>query len=158
MKRESKNNAEHTVRLRLWTYEEASKALPYLRGVAQSIREHWLEMQQAKHRIRRIDARHGRVQRDAMIERAEAAKAADRAEDEFEAGVNELLELSIYVLDPTQGQALIPFRQGDELAWYVFDLFAPEGVESWRFHQDPVEMRRPLPAEAAKPGTLLAAM
>jgi hypothetical protein len=26
----------------------------------------------------------------------------------------------------------------------VFDLFSPQGLEAWRFHGDPLEMRRPL--------------
>jgi len=158
MKKQPKRESEQAVSLRLWTYDEAIKALPYLRGVAQSLRDHWLEMQQAKSTVRQIDARPGRPDRRALIAREEADRQAERANDAFETAVNELLHLSVYCLDPIRGQALIPFRQGDELAWYVFDLFAPDGLESWRFHQDPVDTRRPLAEQPVKPGKLLAAM
>ena len=43
---------------------------------------------------------------------------------------------------------MIPFGKGDELAWYVFDLFSKQGLEAWRFHGDPLEMRRPLEQNA----------
>ena len=30
------------------------------------------------------------------------------------------------------------------LAWYVYDLFDPQGFVAWRLYSDPLEMRRPL--------------
>jgi hypothetical protein len=30
----------------------------------------------------------------------------------------------------------------------VFDLFAPQGLEAWRLHSDPLETRRPLEQNA----------
>lgn len=157
MRKQPKNAAERTVTLRLWTYDEANKALPYLRGVTQSLRDHWLDMQQAKQGIQRIDSRPGRPDRKALISRQEAVRSADIAESELEDDLRELQNLSIYSLDPGRGLALVPFRQGNELAWYVFDLFAPKGLESWRFHEDPVEMRRPLEQILDKQGKMVAA-
>ena len=40
--------------------------------------------------------------------------------------------------------AFIPFQKEEELAWFVFDLFESDGLKSWRFHQDPLETRRPI--------------
>ena len=40
-------------------------------------------------------------------------------------------------LDPACGLALIPFCQAGELAWFLFDLFAPQGVAGWAFTPTP---------------------
>jgi hypothetical protein len=128
----------------MWTYPEAVAALPYLRSVLRSLREHWLQWQQARLRVRRIDARPGRPDRHALIVRAEAGRDAERAEGQYEEALAELLALNISCLDPAKGLALIPFRQGDELAWYILDLFAPRGLDAWRLDSDPLPTRRPL--------------
>jgi hypothetical protein len=128
----------------MWTYAEAVAALPYLRSIVRSLREHRLERQQARLRVQRIDARPGRPSRQLLLLRAEAGQEADRADERFDEALNELLALNVSCLDPANGLALIPFRQGDELAWFVFDLFAPRGLDAWRFHADPLSMRRQL--------------
>jgi len=137
--------------LRLWTYAEAVKALPYLRAIVRSLRERWLHLQQVRLQVRRLDARPGRPDRQALISRAEAAQEAALAEGHFNEALRELEALDVYCLDPARGLALIPFRRGDDLAWFVFDLFAPQGLEAWRFHADPLETRRPL-VESLDPG------
>ena len=42
---------------------------------------------------------------------------------------------------------MIPFEQGKDLAWYVFDLFDRYGTATWRFDNDPPETRRPIAEE-----------
>jgi hypothetical protein len=79
-----------------------------------------------------------------LILRAEAAREADLAEDRVNQARYELEALDVYCLDPAKGLALIPFRQGEDLAWFVFDLFAPQGLDGWRFQTDPPETRRML--------------
>jgi hypothetical protein len=117
------------------------------------LREHWLEVQGARRQIERLDASPGRPDRQILIRRGEAARDVQHASGEFEHTLDELKALGLYCLDPAQGLALIPFGQGDDLAWFVFDLFAPQGLEAWRFHRDPLETRRPLPHDpgAASP-------
>jgi hypothetical protein len=144
MREQRYKETQGRVTVRLWTYAEAVKALPYLRSIVQSVRENWLELQRVRLQIRRMDARPGRPDRRALILRAEAAREAERAEEKLEETLNELLALSISCLNAAKGLALIPFRQGDDLAWYVFDLFAPQGLDAWRFHSDPLPTRRPL--------------
>ena len=53
------------------------------------------------------------------------------------------------------GLALIPFAVEKRLAWYVFDLFDEEDpLRFWRYHQDPLEKRRPMPKHSqARPRT-----
>jgi hypothetical protein len=133
-----------TTAMQLWTYPQARKAVSYLRSLVQSLRENWLEMQQSLRTLRRIDARTGRSDRKKMIERDEARREVERTTLRFEETLAELTAADVYCLDPALGLALLPFRQGDELAWFVFDLFSDEGLESWRFQSDPVEARRPL--------------
>jgi hypothetical protein len=128
----------------LWTYEAALSAVPYLRAVVRSLREHWLQLQSVRRQIQRVDSRPGRPDRQTLIRGTEAVKELDQANMNLEETFDELKAIDVYCLEPAQGLALIPFRKGDELAWYVFDLFAPQGLEAWRLHSDPPETRRPL--------------
>jgi hypothetical protein len=144
MRRQRHREAEAAINLRLWTYAEAVKARPYLRSIVRSLREHWLESQRVRLQVRRLDAR---PDRQALILRAEAAREAERATDHFNEALRELEALDISCFDPAKGLALIPFRLGDDLAWFVFDLFVPQGLDAWRFHADPLETRRPLGEE-----------
>ena len=137
--------------MRLWPHAEAVKALPYLRSIVASLREHWLAWHRAGLQVQRLDSRPGRPERHALIARAEAAREADQAEDHFNEALRELEALDIYCLDPAGGVALIPFHQGEDPAWFVFDLFAPLGLDGWRFHADPLETRRKL-ADKQDPG------
>jgi hypothetical protein len=79
---------------------------------------------------------------------AAAVEELEQAVIRLEETFVELKAIDVYCIDPVNGLALIPFGKGDELAWYVFDLFAPQGLEAWRLHGDPLEMRRPLEQNA----------
>jgi hypothetical protein len=130
--------------MQLWSYSQARKAVAYLRSILKSLRNDWLEMQQGLRKLQRIDARDGRADRRALVERAETGRDCELAKARFEETWEELTAVNVYCLDPALGLAMMPFRQGDELAWFVFDLFAEEGLESWRFHADLFEKRRSL--------------
>src|SRR5262245_60020122 len=148
MKRKPKNRRAQTAKiLRLWTHAEAEKALPYVRSIMGSLREHWLDVHRAKQHLRRLEGKPGRPDRAALLDRADATQDSEAAIDRFDESLRELMALDIYCVDPVEGLALIPFRKGDELAWFVFDLFTPERLQTWRLHNDPIEKRRPL-AEA----------
>jgi hypothetical protein len=132
----------------LWSYEAALRAIPYLRAVVRSLRERWLHLQSVRRQIERLDSRPGRPDRQTLIQRTLTVKELDQADIELEETFDELKAIDVYCIDPVQGLALIPFGKGAELAWYVFDLFAPQGLEAWRFHDDPLETRRPLEQNA----------
>ena len=132
MRTQHNPQAESTINRRLWTYPEAVKALPYVRVLVRSLREHWLHRQQVRLQLRRLDARPRYRDRQTLILRAEAAREAERAESNFDEARRELETLDISVLDPAGGLALIPLRQGDEQVWFVFDLFAEDSLESVR--------------------------
>ncbi len=142
MKRRRTRNRE--LRIRVYTPDEARKALPYVASVAQSLREHRLEALSLDRQARLLDARPGRPDTRALIAQQEAARAAREANDRFEAALEELNALDVYCLDPVRGEVLIPFAHGDQLAWYVYDLFAGEELRHWRLHTDPLEARRPV--------------
>ena len=145
MKRKPKNRRGRPAKiLRLWTHADAEKALPYVRSIMGSLREHWLDVHRAKRHLRRLDRKPGRPDRTALLDRAHAAQDSDLAADRFDESLRELMALDIYCVDPVEGLALIPFRKGEELAWFVFDLFVPERLLTWRLHNDPMETRRPL--------------
>src|SRR5262245_54332706 len=105
MRKHRNPEPESTITLHLWTYPEAVNALPYFRAVVRSLREHWLEMQRARLQVRRLDARPGRPDRQALIVRAEAAREAELAEDHFNEALRELEALDVYGLDPAGGVA-----------------------------------------------------
>ena len=144
MKKQRKRSAEPAINLRLWTYAEALKLVPYLRAVVGSLRDNWLELGLARQRMRRLDARPGRSDRQSLILKDEYTRDADRAEAKLEETLGEMNALSAYCLDPAGGQALIPFRHDGALAWFVFDLFGSQGLTAWRLYSDSLETRRPL--------------
>ena len=148
MRKRSDQQREPSTVLHLWTYEAALKAVPYLRAVVRSLREHWLHVRSVGRQIQRLDALPGRPDRQTLIRRAVAVKELDQADIEFGETFDELAAIDVYCLDPAQGLALIPFGKKDELAWYVFDLFTPQGLEAWLFDSDPLERRRPLEKNA----------
>jgi hypothetical protein len=154
-RRRTKRNRSLRV-IRLWNYPEARKALPYVRSIARSLREHWLDVQS-----RRVDAlrlgRLGRLSRTDLIALEDTQAAQAKAEDAFNGALEELMSMDVFLLDPVHGIALIPFQQDDELAWYVFELFEKAGLTAWRFHKDPLEMRRPMLDELTKVPTIKAA-
>ena len=148
MRKQSAQRPEPSAAQRLWTYEAALSAVPYLRAVVRSLREYWLDVQSVRRQIERLDSGPGRPDRQTLIRRAVAVQELDQADFKVEVTFDELKAIDVFCLDPAQGLALIPFGKGDEFAWYVFDLFAPQGLEAWRFHGDPLEMRRPLEPNA----------
>src|SRR3954471_17860729 len=99
--------------IRPWTYDRAKAALPYLRSVVQSVRDHRLQAQTHSLRAARLAGRPGRPDRDTLIAREEAGRAADRAQEAFDDALAELNRLDVYCLDPVNGQAFIPFVHED---------------------------------------------
>lgn len=144
MKKQRRSKSAAVVTLRLWTYSGAQKLVPYLRSVIQSLRDGWLELRQAQEQLKRYEAHPGRPDRDTLIHLEESRREVTRAEARVEETMHEMLALSAYTLDPVAGLAVVPFVQGEGLAWFVFDLFDPHGLIGWRMHTDPLELRRPL--------------
>ena len=144
VKKQRDRETEAVVSLKMWTYQEALKAVPYIRSLVQSLREGWLEMRQAQQAVERTKARPGRPNRDILIRLQESQRDVGRAEAKLEVIISEMLVLSAYCVDPGAGLAVIPFLRGEALAWYVFDLFDPQGLVAWRLYSDPLDTRRPL--------------
>jgi hypothetical protein len=144
---------EHT--FRVWTHAQAAAALPYLTSVLKSVREQYLQGRSHRARAQQLRNRPGRPNRQALLELEAAVREAESAEARFDDDLKELWQLNVYCLDPAQGVALIPFAHPDEqLAWFVFDLFDPDKLSSWRFHADPLETRRPLSDEVKPPSAV----
>jgi hypothetical protein len=130
----------------VWTYSQAQKALPYVASIVRSLREHQLEALRCQLDAERLARQPGRPARAALIAHEEATRGAEQAEERFQESLEELHTLDIYCLDPVQGLALIPFAHQEQLAWFVFDLFDGNRLRFWRFHEDPLETRRPIAA------------
>jgi hypothetical protein len=144
MKRQKRPSEPNEQVVQVWTLTQARKALPLVASIMRTLREDRLEAQAQQRRADRIAARPGRPDRDSRIAHEEALRSTGEFAAKFESGVQELLELNIYCLDPARGLALIPFAHGERLAWLVFDLFASEQMTTWRYHEDPLTTRRPL--------------
>jgi hypothetical protein len=151
MKRNPKGAKRERRQIRVYDFDEARAALPYLSSVVRSLREHRLDAVAHHRTAERIARRPGRPDRAALVAHAEATRAADEADGRLRDTLEELAGLDVYCLDPIAGQALIPFVRDEELAWYVFDLFDPEPLRFWRKHSDPMETRRPLAEAQAGP-------
>lgn len=150
MKRRRRTRRNRSLRvIRLWTQPEATKALPYVRAITKSLRDHWLTAQSNRVDAQRL-SKLSKLSRSQLISLEDFKNAQFKAEEAFNDALGELMGMDVFLLDPVQGLALIPFQQEEELAWYVFDLFDEQGLTSWRFHKDPLEMRRPMPEEPRK--------
>ena len=150
MKRQPKNQTRPTRVIRLWNYPQTQKALPYFRSVVGSLRDHWLQFRSAERDLQRQAKQPGRPDRNALIANEHLQANKGVAENAFNEALHELMGMDVYLLDPVRGLAVVPFAKEEQLAWYVYDLFDPAGVAAWRFHEDPLDMRRPL-AEALTP-------
>jgi hypothetical protein len=130
--------------MHLWTWNEVAKALPYLRSITGSLREHWLDMLHAQRDIDRAAKAKTRPGTNQLLQDQRRFDDRERARAEFNDALDELHGVEAYLLDPVQGTAIMPFRKEDDLAWYVFDHFAPPGVIGWRYQNDPEGECRPL--------------
>jgi hypothetical protein len=137
--------------IQVWTHEQATQVLPYVASIMSSLRESQLEAIRYDLKAKRLWEREGRLSRRELIAHEETVAAANQAEQAVYAALEELHELDIYCLDPVQGLALIPFAVGDDLAWYVFDLFDPKTLRYWRYHKDPIETRRSITGTSIQP-------
>ena len=146
-KRRSKARPRPMRVIRLWTYSQADKALPYIRAITTSLRQHWLEARGKKQLLDRIEQKPGPVDRDTLLTKSDTEAEHVKAEDAFSEALQELMNMDVFLLDPVQGTALIPFNKENGLAWFIFDLFEEPTLNSWRFHEDPLETKRPI-AEA----------
>jgi hypothetical protein len=144
MNRSRDDEPEGAEVMRLWDWSEATKAVPYLHSVVGSLREHWLEVLKDQRCLDRLAHQKGRPNRDQLIEEQVGKDALQRESELFADALEELNQVDVFLLDPVRGLALIPFRKEDDLAWYVFDHFVPNGVVGWRYHHDPIELCRPL--------------
>jgi hypothetical protein len=144
MRRQRRQKVKSAVTARLWSYAQVEKAVPYLRSIVQSLRERWLEMQRARREVRLRDSVPGRLSRQALILRQTASLEAELTEERFNETLAELEAIHARCIDPARGLAWIPFREGDELAWIILDLFAPQPLAGWRLQGDPVDTLRPL--------------
>jgi hypothetical protein len=144
MKKDHRRSRRRTHTIQPWTYQQALGAVPYIRSIMTSLREHRLEASHHQLRARRLAQQPGRPDRSAIIAREEARKQAEVAADRFQEALEELGVLDVYCLDPVEGLALVPFAQDNDLAWFVFDLHDPVPFRYWRYHKDPLETRRPL--------------
>ncbi len=142
--------------LQTWTIGQAEAATPYIRSVVSSLREHHLEWQARRLEVQRPAARSGRPDRAALIARGHASHEVDRAAERALEAAEELADLDVFCLDPSDGQALVPFLYDEQLAWYLFDVFDErKPLRYWRFDNDPAETRRPItPLQKGDAGTV----
>jgi hypothetical protein len=145
VRRNRKEAKSRQATIQVWTYDQACRVLPYVASIMRSLREHRLEAQQQRLASERLANAPGRPDRNAIIAHDEAVRLSQEAEDRFQDALEELHVLDIYCMDALQGLALIPFAQGEQLAWFVFNLFDEgEKLRFWRYHEDPLETRRPI--------------
>jgi hypothetical protein len=153
----NRNGAKKKARtVRVWTYEQALKAVPYISSLTRSLREQRLEAQSHSQRATRLAEKPGRPDRVALLAQADEVRQAGDAENRFDEILRELSGLDVFSLDPIRGEAVIPFLHSQKLAWFVFDLFDEEDhLRQWRYHDDPLDTRRPI-AEALTEPTMTA--
>lgn len=152
MKRNRNGSRKRRESIQVWTYDQARRVLTYVASIMRSLREHHLEAQQHRVLADRLAKRPGRPDRAAILNHTHALQTVKEAEERFHEALDELHTLDVYCLDPVAGLALIPFARENRLAWFIFDLFEEsDPIRFWRFHQDPLETRRPISEALAGP-------
>jgi hypothetical protein len=149
MKNKRKKAQRPLQAIQVWTHAQALRALPYITSIMRSLRDHRLQFQQHQLRAQRLASRPGHRDRTTILAQEEATQEAQRCADAFNGAFEEMLELDVYCLDPVRGLALIPFAHENQLAWFIFDLFDNVPLRTWRYHEDALDMRRPI-AEVLK--------
>jgi hypothetical protein len=137
--------------IRVWTYPQAKSALPYITSVMHSLREHWLDAQRQEVHIKQLARQPGRLDRAALVANETAQDESQRAKNRFNEAYEELQNIEVFCIDPNQGVGVIPFVHDEKLAWLIYDMFAPDDLHHWRYHDDPLEMRRPIAEALAGP-------
>ncbi len=127
----------------VWTYVQVRKAFPYLASLMRGIRENRIEAQRQHLKSQRLESK-TRPDRNTLIAWQDSLRDYRQAEERYREDVQELNDLGIYCLDPIQGEALVPFARGKQLAWFVYSLFEEDPIRFWRYHTDGLEIRRPL--------------
>lgn len=153
MKRNRNGARKQEKAIRLWTLDEARRALPYVTAVMRSLRDHRLEWAAHDRKSGQLADRPGRPDRNSLIAQEETARLAQQARERYEGASQELQDLDVFPLDPIQGHAVIPFMHQEQLAWFIVDLFADPPMQSWRFHDDDPDLRRPIVEVPSGPGT-----
>jgi hypothetical protein len=126
----------------LWTYPEAQKALPYLASILRSARDHQIEANRWDLRARRLAAAPGRPDRSMLIAQEEALRESRLARERLQDTLEEFERLGIECAHPINGQALLPFVNEQQVAWFIYDLFDDQPLRFWRYQGDPEETRR----------------
>jgi Uncharacterized conserved protein (DUF2203) len=137
--------------IRVWTHPEAKRALPYIGSVMNSLREHWLETKKHEAQSRRLERQPGRPERSALLAQEKAGRESREAKQRFNEAYEELQKIEVYCIDPNQGMGVVPFVHQDKLAWLIYDLFDPGEFHHWRYHEDPLDTRRPIAEVTAAP-------
>lgn len=145
MKRQPKRSRRRREQpLQLWTLDRAKAAVPLIKSIVTSLRDHVLHAEAGHNVLQKINQIPGRPTRNVLIEQEEARNSLARAEKLIEECSEELDTLNIFALNPLLGQVLLPFVHEEQLAWYIFDLFDPAPLRFWRLQEDSLETRRPL--------------
>jgi len=150
-----RSKAKKRLTVNTWTFDEAKRATPYIANIVESLREQHIAVRSHRRHAERLHNRPGRADRTSLIAEADARVLARQAEASFDETLAELNALHIYTLDPARGEAFVPFVHADKLAWFVFDLFDGEDhIRQWRYHDDPMETRRPIADALIQPLTV----
>ena len=105
------------------TYAQARAVLPYVASIMRSLREHRLDALRHHLAAKRLAAKPGRPRRDTVLAQEEAARAARRADAEYQETLAELESLGIRCFDPVAGLAIFTVYRAGSRADYVYDLF-----------------------------------
>lgn len=144
MNRNRKGTKRKETSLRVWTYDEACHVLPYVTSLMGSVREHWIDALTHDQRARQLAKLPGRPDRKRILAEKDEAEEARDARERFDEAIEELHGLDVFCIDPLRGEGVIPFVHKEQLAWFIYDLFVPETLLYWRYHNDPLDARRPV--------------
>jgi hypothetical protein len=130
--------------VKLWTFAEAERALPYVRSILQSLRENALEVNRLELQRQRLAAKPGRPTRADLITLDNLQHEVQAATDRYHADLEELQAFGVGCVDPIAGEAIFPFLYEQQVAWFLYNLFEGPHLRWWRFDTDSLNTRRPI--------------
>src|SRR5262245_35947102 len=85
VKRSKGRRSSHT--LRLWTFDDAQAAVPYIASVVRSLREHHLDILTKRRELQALADSPGRLDRKALIAEQETRRDLTRSEQEYQSAL-----------------------------------------------------------------------
>jgi hypothetical protein len=119
------------------------RMLPLVQGIVKDIMAHQLSLERLQPEQERLDRRKRNLDWPQRQRRYQLQEQLDQLYKQLLSNQEELLELGVVLLDPTEGRVGFPTLVNNRRAYFSWHV-GEEGLNSWHFAEE--SNRRPIPA------------